>query len=339
MTLDTHNWSSSAHQELHKILKDEIFPIINQVNARVQNFEIQFLKEAAKFVGDFKSLAKEADESLAKHKTLELEIERLLRAVKIENENVELEFQVLNYAKENAHLKTTYKNLFDSIFVTRTQTKTIIDSLKNKLHDTIYENAKLRAQLFNKVSDQKDTACDTSANTKFAKQSILRKPPKVSQTHALSKPVTSNSIPTPQGSKVMKSDKVIASGMFRINPFKPSRKEKHVPNKDLLRQLDREDLNQLWALVKEYLSIRPASNDKEMELWVELKRIDAARGTREDEDINIVALRDTQPLESRGSPLKVVPTARRLEMPLPGVCTAIEEMIKKLPVKDRWQLH
>ncbi|GJV23948.1 retrovirus-related pol polyprotein from transposon TNT 1-94 [Tanacetum coccineum] len=30
---------------------------------------------------------------------------------KLENENVELEFQVLNYAKENAHLKTTYKNL------------------------------------------------------------------------------------------------------------------------------------------------------------------------------------------------------------------------------------
>nr|GEX14162.1 hypothetical protein [Tanacetum cinerariifolium] len=38
-------------------------------------------------------------------------------------------------------------------------------------------------------------------------------------------------------------------------------------------------------------------------------------------------------------PGNVVPTARRLEMPLPGVCTAIEEMIKKLPVKDRWQLH
>nr|GEV22353.1 hypothetical protein [Tanacetum cinerariifolium] len=31
-----------------------------------------------------------------------------------------------------------------------------------------------------------------------------------------------------------------------------------------------------------------------------------------------------------------VPTARRMEIPLPGVCTA---MIKKLPVKDRWQLH
>nr|GEV92535.1 hypothetical protein [Tanacetum cinerariifolium] len=81
MTLETHNWSSSTHQELHKIIKDENFPIVNQVDARVQNFEIQFLKEAAKFVGDFKSLAKEADESLAKHKALELEIERLLKAI------------------------------------------------------------------------------------------------------------------------------------------------------------------------------------------------------------------------------------------------------------------
>nr|GEX16299.1 reverse transcriptase domain-containing protein [Tanacetum cinerariifolium] len=56
MTIETHNWSSSGHQELHKI-------------------------EAAKFVGDFKSLANEADASLAKHKSLELEIERLLKAV------------------------------------------------------------------------------------------------------------------------------------------------------------------------------------------------------------------------------------------------------------------
>nr|GEX02221.1 uncharacterized mitochondrial protein AtMg00810-like [Tanacetum cinerariifolium] len=34
------------------------------------------------------------------------------------------------------------------------------------------------------------------------------------------------------------------------------------------------DLNQLWALVKETLNIRPASSDKEMKLWVELKRLD-----------------------------------------------------------------
>ncbi|GJT82747.1 hypothetical protein Tco_1057089 [Tanacetum coccineum] len=72
---------SFVHQEIQKIVKDEIFPIVNQVDARLQNFKIQFLKEATKFVRDFKSLAKEADESLAKHKALELEIKRLLGAI------------------------------------------------------------------------------------------------------------------------------------------------------------------------------------------------------------------------------------------------------------------
>nr|GEV84303.1 reverse transcriptase domain-containing protein [Tanacetum cinerariifolium] len=134
-------------------------------------------EEATKFVGDFKSLAKEADESLAKQKALELEIERLLRAV-----------------------------------------------------NTIYENAKLRAQLFKKVSVQKDNTCGTSKNTKLAKQSILGKPPMLGEIHALSKLVTSNSVSTPQESKVVNNDKVIAPRMFRINPFKTSREEKHVPN-------------------------------------------------------------------------------------------------------------
>nr|GEV88876.1 retrovirus-related Pol polyprotein from transposon TNT 1-94 [Tanacetum cinerariifolium] len=186
-----------------------------------QNLAIEVEKvnsEAAKFVGDFNSLAKEADNSLAKHKALELEIERLLRAV------------VLNYAKENAQLKATYKNLFDSIFVLRTQTKTTIASLQNALQNTIYENAKLRTQLFKKVSVQKDNKRGTITNTKFAKQSILGKPPMLGETHALSKPVTSNSVPTPQEAKVVKNNKVISLGMFRINPFKASREEKHVPN-------------------------------------------------------------------------------------------------------------
>nr|GEU39294.1 hypothetical protein [Tanacetum cinerariifolium] len=42
---------------------------------------------------------------------------------------------------------------------------------------------------------------------------------------------------------------------------------------DMFKHLDREDLNQLWELVKETLSIRPATSDKEMEIWVELKRL------------------------------------------------------------------
>nr|GFA58806.1 hypothetical protein [Tanacetum cinerariifolium] len=340
MTIETHNWASSAHQELHKIVREEIFPIVNQVDARVQNFKIQLLKEAAKFVRDFKSLANEADASLAKHKALELEIERLLKAVvsqdimiivqnesfvdtsdlqtelehllielestkerfenciikketeyaklwndwykkcdeckydkisydkaykdmqqkierlqaqlgdlkgkskdtssisdtqnplsqKLKNKNMELEFQVLNYARENTHLKATYKNLFDSISMSRAQTKTIIASLQNELQSNIYKNAKLRTQLFKKVSDQKDNTQVTSANTKFAKQPIVETLPKVGKSNALSNPVTSNSVSTPQEPKSVNNDKVISSGMFRINPDKTSREAKKVPN-------------------------------------------------------------------------------------------------------------
>nr|GEZ18028.1 hypothetical protein [Tanacetum cinerariifolium] len=209
MTIETHNWASSAHQELHKI-------------------------EAAKFVGDFKSISNEADASLGKHKELELEIKRLLKAVvsqdimiivqnesvvdtsnlqtelehtrnplphKLENKNVELEFQVLNYARENAHFKATCKKLFDPISVSRAQTKTIIASLQNELQSNIYKNVKLRKQLFKKVYDQKDNTQVTSVNTKFAKQPIEKNLSKVGKTNALSKPVTLNSVSTPQESK------------------------------------------------------------------------------------------------------------------------------------------
>nr|GEW63283.1 hypothetical protein [Tanacetum cinerariifolium] len=54
--------------------------------------------------------------------------------------------------------------------------------------------------------------------------------PKIGKTNALSKPVTSNSVSTPKESKSVNNDKVIAPGMFRINPSKISREEKHVPN-------------------------------------------------------------------------------------------------------------
>nr|GEX34490.1 retrovirus-related Pol polyprotein from transposon TNT 1-94 [Tanacetum cinerariifolium] len=116
----------------------------------------------------------------------------------------------------------------------------LFQKLKNK-------NVELEFQ----VSEQKDTTNGTSVNTQFYKLSILGKPPssskpklyvvtlfskskgllKIDETHALSKPITSNSVPTPQESKVMKNDNVIASGMFRIIPFKLYEEEKYVPNK------------------------------------------------------------------------------------------------------------
>nr|GFC99782.1 hypothetical protein [Tanacetum cinerariifolium] len=53
---------------------------------------------------------------------------------------------------------------------------------------------------------------------------------KIGETNALSKPVTSNSVSTPQVSKGVNNDKVIAPGMFRISPDKISREAKKVPN-------------------------------------------------------------------------------------------------------------
>nr|GFC00597.1 hypothetical protein [Tanacetum cinerariifolium] len=149
---------------------------------------------------------------------------------KLENENVELEFQVLNYARENAHLKATYKNLFDSISVSRVQTETKIASLQNELQSNIYKCPKLRTQLFKKVSDQKDNTQDSSKNTKFAKQPNVEILSKIVETNALSKPVTSNSVSTPQVSKGVNNAKVISPGMFRISPDKVSREAKKVPN-------------------------------------------------------------------------------------------------------------
>nr|GFB60922.1 hypothetical protein [Tanacetum cinerariifolium] len=149
---------------------------------------------------------------------------------KLKNANVELEFQVLNYGRKNAHLKAIYKNLFDSISVSRVQTETKITSLQNELQSNIYKNAKLRTQLFKKVSDQKDNTQDTSKNTKFAKQPIAEILPKIGETNALSKSVTSNSVSTPQVSKGVNNAKVIAPGMFRISPDKISKEAKKVPN-------------------------------------------------------------------------------------------------------------
>nr|GFB90076.1 integrase, catalytic region, zinc finger, CCHC-type, peptidase aspartic, catalytic [Tanacetum cinerariifolium] len=72
-----------------------------------------------------------------------------------------------------------------------------------------------------------------SARTKlitFSQPHVITNLSKVGESNALSKPVTSNSVSTPQKSKGVNNDKVIALGMFRINPSKTSKEEKHVPN-------------------------------------------------------------------------------------------------------------
>nr|GFA74342.1 hypothetical protein [Tanacetum cinerariifolium] len=89
---------------------------------------------------------------------------------------------------------------------------------------------KYRPKLFKRVSDQKDNTQDSSKNTKFAKQLNVEILLKIGETNTLSKPVTSNSVSTPQVSKGVNNAKVIAPGMFRISSDKISREAKKVPN-------------------------------------------------------------------------------------------------------------
>nr|GFC06744.1 hypothetical protein [Tanacetum cinerariifolium] len=110
--------------------------------------------------------------------------------------------------------------------------QTELDRTKERFENCIIKKETEYAKLWNdwKVYDKKDTTQDTSKNTKFAKQPNMEILPKIGETNALSKPVTSNSVSTPRESKSVNNDKVIAPGMFRISPDKVSRDTKKVPN-------------------------------------------------------------------------------------------------------------
>nr|GFB99717.1 hypothetical protein [Tanacetum cinerariifolium] len=208
MTIETHNWSSSAHQELHKIVREEIFPNVNQVDARVQNFEIQFLKEAAKFVGDFKSLANESNDSLAKHKALELDNERLLKAVVSED--------VMNIVQKKSVVDTS-------------DLQTKLERTKERFENCIIkketEYAKLWNDWYKKCNECKYDKISYDKAYKDMKQKI-----EWLQAQLGDLKVTSNSVSTPQVSKGVNNAKVIAPAMFRISLDKVSREAKKVPN-------------------------------------------------------------------------------------------------------------
>nr|GEX39870.1 reverse transcriptase domain-containing protein [Tanacetum cinerariifolium] len=197
--------------------------------------------EQAKFVGDFKSLANEADASLAKHKALELEIERLLKAVAsqdimiiVQNESVvdTSDLQTEVERMKNALKTVSLKRKLNMLNFGMNWYKKCVECKYDKIsYDKAYKDMQQKIErLQAQLGDLKDNTQDTSKNTKFAKQPIVENLPKVGETNALSKPITSNSVSTPPESKGVNNDKVIAPGMFRINPFKTTREEKHVSN-------------------------------------------------------------------------------------------------------------
>nr|GFA37469.1 hypothetical protein [Tanacetum cinerariifolium] len=174
MTIETHNWLSSAHQELYKIIRDENFPIVNQVHARLQNFKIQFLKKAAKFVGDFKSITNEADASLAKHKALELEIECLLKAVVsqdimiivqnksvVDTSDLQTKLERMKEPFENCIIKkeTKYAKLWNDWYKKCDECKYDKISYDKAYKDMQQKIERLQAQLGDLKGKCKDTSC------------------------------------------------------------------------------------------------------------------------------------------------------------------------------------
>nr|GEY35077.1 hypothetical protein [Tanacetum cinerariifolium] len=130
---------------------------------------------------------------------------------KLETKIMELEFQVVNYEREISYLKTTYKNLFDSITSNRAHAK---------LHNLNYENAKLRARLFENTSESMNNTSRIRVTPQVDKTKLIAITPYSKKLHAS---ISSHSIPQPREFNVMKHSNVIAPGMFKIDPSQTSR--------------------------------------------------------------------------------------------------------------------
>ncbi|GJT17356.1 retrovirus-related pol polyprotein from transposon TNT 1-94 [Tanacetum coccineum] len=130
--------------------------------------------EAAKFVRDFQSLAKEADESLAKHKALELEIERLLRAVVsqdimsivqnnsvVDTSNLQTELERTKERFENCIIKkeNEYAKLWNDWYKKCEECKYDKISYDKAYNDMQQKIERLQAQLGDLKGKSKDTSC------------------------------------------------------------------------------------------------------------------------------------------------------------------------------------
>nr|GEY78466.1 hypothetical protein [Tanacetum cinerariifolium] len=137
---------------------------------------------------------------------------------KLESKIVELEFQLVNYEREISHLKTTYKNLFDSIKSNRAHAK---------IHGLIYENAQLRAQGFKNTFGSMKNTSGTSVTPHVDKPKLSVVTPLFKKLHAST---SSHSVPQPIEFNVGKHRNVIAPRLFNNNPSQMPRVDL-VPNK------------------------------------------------------------------------------------------------------------
>nr|GEW38630.1 hypothetical protein [Tanacetum cinerariifolium] len=141
------------------------------------------------------------------------------------------------------HLKTTYKNLFDSISSNRAHAK---------LHDLIYENAKLRAQVFKNTFESMKNTSRTSVTPHVDKPKLSVVTPHSKKLHAST---LSHAVPQPREFNILKHRNVIAPVMFKINPSQTPKVDL-VPNKQSSASIRTNPItnSQLHVIVKENVS-------------------------------------------------------------------------------------
>ncbi|GJV67584.1 retrovirus-related pol polyprotein from transposon TNT 1-94 [Tanacetum coccineum] len=225
MTLNAGNFTSHIHLEIQKNFKNEIILIVDQIDARVINFENEFVLEAANFVRDYKYLAKEATESLDKIKVLEKEIERLSK----ESDSVDCNPVVLNISV-----------IDEANLLVRT---------KEKMENYVIKKEKEFAELWNKWAKK----CDECKYDKISyDKSYNDMKQKIKRLQALlgevkGKGTNTSCVPR---TTVVKNDKVIAPGMFRIDTSSHSR------------AIDKKDVNSNKSVLYKSRRPQPRSNTK-----------------------------------------------------------------------------
>nr|GEU30019.1 hypothetical protein [Tanacetum cinerariifolium] len=216
-------------QEQRVEISQEKYDKLEKCYQKMQNFEIQFLQEAAKFVRDFKSLAKEADESLDKQKSLELKIERLLK----EKEYAVLRNNWYTKCEECKYDKISYDKAYNDMQQKVERLNSQLRDLKGKSSNTPSVsntldplNQKLESKIveleFQVVNYER--TCVTPHVDK----------PKLSVVTPFSKKLhvsmSSHYVPQPKEFNVVKHRNVIAPRMFKISPSQTPRVDL-VPNK------------------------------------------------------------------------------------------------------------
>ncbi|GJU41002.1 retrovirus-related pol polyprotein from transposon TNT 1-94 [Tanacetum coccineum] len=156
-----------------KIREDELLDKQIQLENKIKKLD-NILVKTAKFVRDFQSLAKEADESLAKHKAMELEIERLLRAVAsqdimaivqnnfvVDTSNLQTELERTKERFENCIIKkeNEYAKLWNDWYKKCEECKYDKISYDKAYNDMQQKIERLQAQLGDKKGKSKDTPC------------------------------------------------------------------------------------------------------------------------------------------------------------------------------------